>query len=127
MRVFRLDHLVLTVASISASTEFYVKLLGMQTVTFGGGRTALAFGEQKINLHAVGSDIHPRANAPAPGSADLCFVLEGDLDDFAAHAQRCGVQIIEGPVKRTGALGPITSVYLRDPDKNLVEVSVYDG
>jgi len=125
VRIDRLDHLVLTVADIDATVDFYTRVLGMEAVTFGAGRTALAFGRSKINLHRAGHEFEPKAHRPTPGSADLCLIAEGPLErvieDLAAH----GVPIEEGPVERTGATGPIRSVYFRDPDLNLIEVSTY--
>ena len=125
MRIDRLDHLVLTVADIDATVDFYTRVLGMGAVTFGAGRTALAFGRSKINLHRAGHEFEPKARRPTPGSADLCLIADGPLDqvieDLAAH----DVPIEEGPVERTGATGPIRSVYFRDPDQNLIEVSTY--
>jgi catechol 2,3-dioxygenase-like lactoylglutathione lyase family enzyme len=122
----RLDHLVLTVASVDASVAFYTRVLGFAKTTFGAGRTGLSFGSQKINLHPVGSAIEPRALRPTPGSADLCFVTATPIERVIAHLNVCGVAIVEGPARRTGALGPMTSVYFRDPDGNLVEVASYD-
>jgi catechol 2,3-dioxygenase-like lactoylglutathione lyase family enzyme len=122
----RLDHLVLTVASVDASVAFYTRVLGFAKVTFGAGRTGLSFSSQKINLHPVGSAIEPRALRPTPGSADLCFVTATPIERVIAHLNVCGVAIVEGPARRTGALGPMTSVYFRDPDGNLVEVASYD-
>jgi catechol 2,3-dioxygenase-like lactoylglutathione lyase family enzyme len=121
----RLDHLVLTVASVDASVAFYTRVLGFAK-TFGAGRTGLSFGSQKINLHPVGSAIEPRAMRPTPGSAHLCFVTAAPIERVIAHLNVCGVAIVEGPARRTGALGPMTSVYFRDPDGNLVEVASYD-
>ena len=125
MRIERIDHLVLTVRDIAASCEFYSKVLGMTVVTFGEGRKALTFGRQKFNLHEAGREFEPRADRAMPGSADLCLIAEGGLSEVVAHLMACGVAILEGPVNRTGALGPITSVYFRDPDRNLIEVSTY--
>ena len=125
MRIDRLDHLVLTVKSIPATCDFYSRALGMEVVTFGDSRKALAFGGQKINLHEAGHEVAPKAHRPTPGSADLCFITSVPLKEVVAHLGRCGVKIIEGPVKRTGARGPIESVYLRDPDGNLIEISNY--
>jgi catechol 2,3-dioxygenase-like lactoylglutathione lyase family enzyme len=122
----RLDHLVLTVASVEASVAFYARVLGFVATTFGAGRTGLSFGRQKINLHPVGSAIEPRAGRPTPGSADLCFVTAAAIEEVVAHLRICGVAIVAGPVRRTGALAPMTSVYFRDPDGNLVEVARYD-
>ena len=121
----RIDHLVLTVASIEETCAFYRRVLGMQVVRFGEGRVALAFGAQKLNLHEVGRELSPRARHPVAGSADLCLVSAVPLDRVVAHLGACGVEIIEGPTMKTGALGPIRSVYFRDPDLNLVEVSEY--
>jgi catechol 2,3-dioxygenase-like lactoylglutathione lyase family enzyme len=126
MKIERLDHLVLTVRSIPASVAFYERVMGMQAVTFGVGRVALAFGQQKINLHELGREFEPKACRPTPGSADLCFITATPLSEVLEHLAACGVPITEGPVARTGALGPITSVYFRDPDENLIEVSAYE-
>jgi catechol 2,3-dioxygenase-like lactoylglutathione lyase family enzyme len=125
MRVSRLDHLVLTVRSIEASVSFYTRVLGMAEETFGGGRKALVFGSSKINLHQVGHEFEPKAAAPTPGSADLCLIVDDDLDSVQAHLAGAGVAIEIGPVKRTGAAGEIISVYVRDPDQNLIELSNY--
>jgi catechol 2,3-dioxygenase-like lactoylglutathione lyase family enzyme len=125
MKIDALDHLVLTVADVDASCAFYERVLGMRTVTFGQGRKALAFGVQKINLHTHGHEFEPKAGRPTPGSADLCFITGTPLAQVIAHLYACGVSILEGPVPRTGARGPIISVYFRDPDSNLIEVSNY--
>lgn len=127
IEIDRLDHLVLTVASIDATVDFYGRVLGMKPVTFGAGRTALAFGRQKINLHQQGREFEPKAAAPMPGSADLCFIAATPVEDMRVHLEACGVEIIEGPVRRTGAEGPILSLYFRDPDGNLIEVSNRTG
>ena len=126
MKIDRLDHLVLTVRSISVTCEFYAKVLGMDVGSFGDNRKALTFGSQKINLHELGREVEPRAHRPTPGSADLCFITSTPLRDVIQHLRQCGVQILEGPIKRTGALGQIESVYFRDPDLNLIEVSNYN-
>jgi len=123
IRIDHLDHLVLTVASIEATCDFYARALGMSAETFGHGRTALRFGGQKINLHQAGSEFEPKALRPMPGSADLCFIAATPLEEVVAHLQRLGIAIEEGPVPRTGATGPLRSVYLRDPDQNLIEIS----
>lgn len=120
-----LDHLVLTVADIERTVAFYCGVLGMERVTFGAGRVALTFGSQKINLHQHGREFEPKAAAPTPGSADLCFVSAIPLDQVQARLAAAGIAVEEGPVARTGAVGPITSVYVRDPDGNLVEISTY--
>jgi len=124
LRIDRLDHLVLTVGDIDATCAFYERVLGMTRQTFGDGRTALAFGRQKINLHPAGREYEPKARQPTPGSGDLCFIADGPIEAIVAHLQAAGVAIEEGPVPRTGATGPLTSVYLRDPDGNLIEVAV---
>ena len=126
MQIARLDHLVLTVADIDATCDFYTRVLGMTVVTFGENRRALTFGAQKINLHRQGREFEPKAHRPTPGSADLCLIAGMPLADAEAHIRAAGVDIIEGPVRRTGATGPIWSVYFRDPDLNLIEVSSYD-
>jgi catechol 2,3-dioxygenase-like lactoylglutathione lyase family enzyme len=125
IRIDRLDHLVLTVASIEEACDFYTRVLGMQVSRFGEGRTALEFGCQKINLHEVGKEFEPRAARATAGSGDLCLVSVTNLDEVIAHLNACQVTIIEGPVAKTGATGPIRSVYFRDPDGNLIEVSEY--
>ena len=125
MRVEALDHLVLTVADVDASAIFYGRVLGMQRVVFGAGRVALQFGRQKINLHPAAAPLQPHALRPIPGSADLCFVSEVALIDWIAHLAASGVTLEAGPVARTGALGPMTSIYFRDPDANLIEIARY--
>ncbi len=125
MKIDRLDHLVLTVKDIPVTCEFYSNVLGMDIVTFGEDRKALVFGAQKINLHERGKEFEPKAHRPTPGSADLCFITKTPLTDMIEHLGRYRVEIIEGPVKRTGAVGQILSVYFRDPDMNLIEVSNY--
>ncbi len=125
MKIERIDHLVLTVRDIAATCDYYSRVLGMQVVTFGGERKALQFGRQKINLHERGKEFEPKALRPTPGSGDLCFVTEVPLPQVVNHIRSCGVQVIEGPVRRSGAVGPIESIYIRDPDGNLIEVSNY--
>ena len=125
MRIDRLDHLVLTVADVDVTVEFYSRVLGMEPVTFRGGRRALAFGHSKINLHQAGHKFEPKAARPTPGSADLCLIVADPLGQVVAELARHGVTIEEGPVERTGATGPILSVYLRDPDRILIEISTY--
>ena len=126
MKIDRIDHLVLTVRDIDATCEFYSRVLGMNTVAFGAGRVALAFGAQKINLHQAGREFEPKANHPTPGSADICLIAAVPLAQVIAHLEVCGVPIIEGPTTRTGATGLLQSVYFRDPDSNLIEVSTYE-
>ncbi|MHB1372221.1 MAG: VOC family protein [Pseudomonadaceae bacterium] len=123
MQIDHLDHLVLTVADIETTVDFYTRVLGMQAVTFGEGRKALVFGQQKINLHQAGREFEPKAERPTPGSADLCFIVATPLEQVIAHLKAQQVAILEGPVQRTGATGPIRSVYVRDPDFNLIELS----
>lgn len=125
MQIERLDHLVLTVADIDRTVDFYTRVLGMRAETFGAGRRALRFGESKINLHQAGREFEPKALCPVPGSADLCFVSATPLEQVQEQLAALGVAVEEGPVDRTGALGPIRSVYVRDPDGNLVEISTY--
>lgn len=125
MKIDRLDHVVLTVKDIEATIAFYSRVLGMEVVTFGGGRKALQFGRQKINLHQQGREFEPKADKPTPGSADLCFITDVPLQEVMEHLKGCGVAVLEGPVSKTGAVGPIMSVYFRDPDLNLIEVSNY--
>ena len=121
----RIDHIVITAFDVERTLDFYSRVLGMEPVTFAGGRRALAFGRQKINLHQAGREFEPKALKPGPGSQDLCFITETPLDDVIAELKAQGVAIAEGPVARSGALGPMTSVYFRDPDGNLIEVSNY--
>ncbi|MCD9096403.1 VOC family protein [Luteimonas fraxinea] len=123
MHIDALDHLVLTVADIDATCAFYGRVFGMQVVTFGEGRRALAFGVQKINLHQAGHAFEPKALRPTPGSADLCLLTTTPLDLVQAELRTAGVHIEDGPVPRTGATGPILSVYVRDPDGNLIEIA----
>ena len=125
MQIDRLDHLVLTVASVDVTVDFYTRVLGMQAVTFGAGRIALNFGTSKINLHQAGREFEPKARRPTPGSADLCLVVSEDIPRVMAELAAAGVPIEEGPVERTGALGTMTSCYLRDPDQNLIDLSHY--
>ncbi|MBU0480453.1 MAG: VOC family protein [Proteobacteria bacterium] len=120
-----IDHLVLTVTDINRTCEFYRKILGMEVVTFGENRKALAFGNQKINLHEYGREISPHATSPAPGSADLCLISDTPLATIIAYLRENNVVIIEGPVRRTGAIGSLTSIYFRDPDGNLLEIANY--
>jgi catechol 2,3-dioxygenase-like lactoylglutathione lyase family enzyme len=125
MRIERLDHLVLTVADIARTCEFYTRVLGMEVTTFGDGRTALRFGQQKINLHPVNNIPGLVAGTPTPGSGDLCFITTVPLGEVTAHLAECEVPIEAGPGPRAGAIGTIQSVYIRDPDRNLIEISNY--
>lgn len=121
----RLDHLVLTVKDIEVTLDFYGRVLGMERIDFGAGRVALKFGQSKINLHQAGHEFEPKAARPTPGSGDLCFISATPLAEVIAHLKEQGVPVLEGPVERTVALGPMRSVYVRDPDDNLVEISNY--
>ena len=125
MNIARLDHLVLTVANIERTCAFYTRVLGMDVVTFGEGRTALRFGQQKINLHAADAIPGLVAHTPTPGSGDLCFITEVALAEVALHLEKCGVPIVAGPGPRAGAIGTIQSVYIDDPDQNSVEIATY--
>ncbi|MBB3102374.1 VOC family protein [Azomonas macrocytogenes] len=118
-----LDHLVLTATDAEATTYFYTQVLGMDLERFGNGHLAFRFGNQKINLHVRGNEFEPKAHLPVPGSLDLCFIADRPLDQVIRHLQNLPWPIIEGPVMRTGATGPIRSIYLRDPDLNLIEIS----
>ncbi|MBT2412471.1 VOC family protein [Streptomyces sp. ISL-12] len=119
----RLDHLVLTVRDIDATVDFYTRALGMEAVTFGEGRRALNFGGSKINLHPYGNEFLPKAAMPTPGSADLCFTTGTPIEKVLAQLDAQGIEVEEGPVQRTGAQGSLRSVYVRDPDGNLLEIS----
>lgn len=121
----RIDHVVLTVFDLERTLDFYARVLGMQPVTFAGGRRGLAFGRQKLNLHQAGREFEPKALKPAPGTADLCFITETPMAEVLAHLASQGVVLVEGPVPRMGATGELNSVYIRDPDGNLVEVANY--
>ncbi|MBS0650640.1 MAG: VOC family protein [Verrucomicrobia bacterium] len=127
IRIDHLDHLVLTVADLEKTVQFYTSILGMTLEEFGERRErkALRFGNQKINLHLKGKEFEPKAKTPLPGSADLCFIAQTSIEEVQSILKEKGIPIEEGPVKRTGATGPILSIYLRDPDGNLLEVSNY--
>ncbi|WP_433872199.1 VOC family protein [Saccharopolyspora sp. CA-218241] len=122
----RVDHLVLTVADVDRAMEFYEQVLGMTPVIFPDDRRAVSFGQQTIKLHAASELVAPTAMHPVPGSANLCFITEGVLSDVQEHLRAHDVRIEEGPVSRTGSTGPITSLYFRDPDGNLIEIGRYD-
>ena len=127
MKIDGIDHIVLTVKDVEKTSAFYVKILGMSAVPFGAGRKALSFGDQKINLHQHGNEFEPMANKPTPGSADVCFITSDQIPEVISHLEACGIPLLEGPVHRTGARGPIISVYFHDPDMNLIEVSSYES
>ncbi|MBE0690980.1 MAG: VOC family protein [Anaerolineae bacterium] len=118
-----IDHLVLTVENIENTVAFYAQVLGMEVVTFGAGRTALRFGRQKIDLHRRGHEFEPKAAHPVPGSADLCLITRFPLEGVIAHLEAHDILIVEGPVRRTGARGDLNSIYIRDPDGNLIEIA----
>ena len=125
MEISHLDHLVLTVADIEKACDFYNQVLDFEIVSFGNDRKALKFGKQKINLHQVGKEFDPKAKHPTKGSADLCFIAKTPLDMIVKHLNDCSIRIEEGPIQRTGATGNIMSVYIRDLDDNLIEISNY--
>ena len=125
MKIDSFDHVVLTVKNIDATCKFYAEVLGMEIVTFGENRKALSFGSQKINLQQLGRESTLIAERPTPGSADVCFITSVALSEVMAHLNLSGVKPIAGPVERNGARGPMMSVYFRDPDMNLIEVSNY--
>ena len=118
-----IDHFVLTCADVDATIDFYVRVLGMTAETFGAGRRALSFGNQKINLHQAGAEFEPKARVATPGSGDFCLLSDVPVAEIAAHLAAEGVEVIEGPVEKIGAAGALLSIYFRDPDGNLVEVS----
>jgi catechol 2,3-dioxygenase-like lactoylglutathione lyase family enzyme len=125
MKIDSIDHVVFTVKDINATCDFYTKVLGMEVVIFGEGRKALAFGSQKINLQQLGRESTLVADKPTSGSADICFVTSVPVSEVIAHLNSCGVRLVGGPVERNGAKGMMMSIYFRDPDLNLVEVSNY--
>ncbi|MBX2864807.1 MAG: VOC family protein [Leptolyngbyaceae cyanobacterium MAG.088] len=125
MKITSIDHIVMTVNNIDVTCEFYARTLGIDIITFGKGRKALSFGTQKLNLHQVGQEFEPKAHRPTPGSIDLCLITETPIDQVLEHLAAVNVDALEGPIQRTGATGAIISVYFRDPDQNLIEVSNY--
>jgi len=125
MQISRLDHLVLTVKDINKTVDFYVSVLGMEKEIFKENRIALKFGNQKINLHQLGAEFEPKARNVKEGSADLCFISELPLDEVIMHVMRLNIMIVEGLCERTGAIGVLNSIYIRDPDENLIEISTY--
>jgi catechol 2,3-dioxygenase-like lactoylglutathione lyase family enzyme len=127
VRVDRIDHFVLTIRDVETTCEFYSRVLGMEVEEFDG-RRALKFGRQKINLHQAGAEFEPKAGKPTPGSGDFCLITSVPLERVVEHLRSCRVEIIDGPVARTGATGRLESIYFRDLDGNLVEVSnLVDG
>lgn len=128
IRLERIDHIVFTVQSIEGTFAFYARVLGLnvQVYKYGGSeRKWLHFGEQKINLHQAGNEFEPKARCPAPGAIDICFITNTPIDEVIAHLEVCGIAIVDGPGLRNGAIGKMRSVYFRDPDENLIEVSNY--
>ena len=121
--ITHIDHLVLTVKHTPTTIEFYARVLGMFAITFGDNRTALKFGQQKINLHETGNEFEPKASQPTPGSADLCLITDTEIEQAMTYVKNCNVKILEGPVERTGATGKLLSFYIHDPDLNLIEIS----
>jgi catechol 2,3-dioxygenase-like lactoylglutathione lyase family enzyme len=125
IKINHLDHLVLTVKNIDATVEFYTQILGMEKEVFKGSRIALKYGNQKINLHELGHEFEPKAFNVKEGSADLCFIVDTPVAETKEFLESKGIEIIEGIVPRTGAVGVIKSIYIRDPDMNLIELSNY--
>ena len=125
MKIDRIDHVVLTVNDVQQTCQFYERTLGFEIVTFKEGRIALHFGKQKLNLHQRGNEFEPKANAPTPGAVDLCFITETSIEDVRRELEGKGVPVELGPVTQVGALGKMFSVYLRDPDRNLIEIANY--
>lgn len=125
MKIERIDHVVLTVKNMEVSCRFYSQVLGLKVVHFAQDRKGLAFGTQRINLHEAGKEFEPKALNPTPGSSDLCFITPLGIEEVLAHLDKLGVPIIQGPVARTGATGTLQSVYIRDPDGNLIEIGTY--
>ncbi|MFF2093831.1 VOC family protein [Paenibacillus sp. NPDC058174] len=125
MEILRFDHLVLTVKDVEASCRFYGDVLGMKIITFGQGRKAAKFGQQKINFQQLGEEIDPKAKTPTPGSGDFCIITSDSIRSILDQLNTHGAKVELGPVERSGALGPIQSIYVRDPDENLVEISSY--
>lgn len=125
MNISHLDHFVLTVKDLPKTCNFYRQVLGMEIITFGDNRYALKFGRQKINLHLVNHEFEPKADCPAPGTADFCLITTTPVEEVRQHCQKNGVAIVLGIVERTGASGKINSIYIRDPDKNLIEIANY--
>jgi len=123
MKIKSIDHIVLTVSDITRTCRFYTQILGMEEITFSNNRKALKFGSQKINLHLKGHEFDPKAKRPTPGSADICLLVETPLHEVINRLRKYGIQIEKGPLERTGAQGSLISIYIRDPDGNLVELS----
>ena len=126
LRIHAIDHVVLTVEDLTRTCNFYARVLGMEVIRFEGDRTALKFGSSKINLHKAGNEFEPKAVRPTRGSADICLVTSKPLSQWQRPLKKCGVEVIEGPVLQNGARGAMQSIYLRDPDGNLIEISRYE-
>jgi len=126
VRIERFDHIVLTVKDIDKTVRFYTEVLGMKMITFGENRKALTFGNQKINLHEKGKEFEPKAKVPTCGSADICFISNTRIETIKNEVEAKGIEIIKGIISRTGAIGKIRSIYLRDPNENLIEISNYE-
>jgi len=126
VRIERFDHIVLTVKDIDKTVRFYTEVLGMKMITFGENRKALTFGNQKINLHEKGKEFEPKAKVPTCGSADICFISNTRIETIKNEVEAKGIEIIKGIISRTGAIGKIRSIYLRDLDENLIEISNYE-
>ena len=125
MNLTGIDHFVLTVEDVETTCAFYSEVLDVEVVTFGGGRRALQFGDEKVNLHPAGEEFEPKAARPTPGAGDFCVTTDTGIETVVGDLREAGIGIVEGPVERTGAVGPMTSVYVRDPDDNLVEIASY--
>ena len=125
MKIESIDHVVLTVRDLERTCDFYRSVLGFEVVTFGGGRKGLQFGRQKLNLHVYGKEFEPKALHPTPGSVDLCFIAATPLDEVQRELREKGIAIEVGPVEKVGAVGKLLSVYVRDPDQNLIEIANY--
>ena len=123
MKVSKLDHFIITANNLEKTIDFYSRILGMEQQTYSDGRKALIFGDQKINLHEAGKEFKPHAQNPLPGSADLCFITRTPMQQVISHLTTCNVSIIEGPLEKSGASGPLLSIYIRDPDNNLIEIA----
>lgn len=123
MKIKSIDHIVLTVSDIAQTCRFYSQILGMEEITFSNDRKALKFGSQKINLHLEGHEYEPIARQPTPGSADICLIVETSLSEVIMLLKNYGIPIVDGPIERTGAQGRLISIYIRDPDGNLLELS----
>ncbi len=123
MKIIGIDHLVITVKDIDETVAFYTRILGMTAITFAEGRKGLVFGAQKINLHKAGEEIMPHSQNPVPGSTDICFITETPMPQVISHLASCSIEILAGPLQKSGAAGPLLSIYIKDPDSNLIEIA----